>query len=234
MQEKLRHNQQFAARNNTARNYLLRSLVSCGHCLLACPARGGSSAYGYYACKGKSGPIVSRRPETCRAWLIPAAELDQRVWQDLLDLLQHPEMINQALEQARSGAWLPQQLQARRAQLQRGQTSLQNQLERLTTAYLSGVVPIEEYGRRRLDLEAQTQALSKQIEELNAQSAQQAQLAGYATGIKEFSRRVAETLAQVTFEQKRQLVELLVDRVIVTDDQVEIRYVLPTSTSSRW
>ncbi len=31
-------------------------------------------------------------------------------------------------------------------------------------------------------------------------------------------------LAGATFEQKRALVELLVDRVIVTDEDVEIRY----------
>ena len=36
-------------------------------------------------------------------------------------------------------------------------------------------------------------------------------------------------LAGATFEQKRALVELLVDRVIVTDEDVEIRYVVPTS-----
>jgi hypothetical protein len=35
-------------------------------------------------------------------------------------------------------------------------------------------------------------------------------------------------LAQCTFAQKRQLVELLIDRVIVDHDQVEIRYVVPT------
>jgi site-specific DNA recombinase len=228
VQEKLRHNQNFASRNNTARDYLLRSLVSCGHCLLACTARGGSSTHSYYVCKGKSDPIESRRPESCRARMIPAAELDQLVWNDLLDLLQHPEMIIQALDQARDGAWLPQQLQARRSQLMRGQTSVQNQLERLTTAYLSGVIPIEEYQRRRADLESQAQALNNQFADLNLQSQQQAQLAGYAAGIKEFSQRVAETLAQATFEQKRQLVELLIDRVIVKDDQVEIRYVIPT------
>jgi hypothetical protein len=31
-------------------------------------------------------------------------------------------------------------------------------------------------------------------------------------------------LDQAGFEQRRQLVELLIDRVVVTDDQVEIRY----------
>ena len=39
-------------------------------------------------------------------------------------------------------------------------------------------------------------------------------------------------LAEATFEQRRQLVLLLIDRVVVTDADVEIRYVLPTSSES--
>jgi site-specific DNA recombinase len=37
-------------------------------------------------------------------------------------------------------------------------------------------------------------------------------------------------LTPATFEQKRQLIELLVDRVVVTGEEVEIRYVIPTSS----
>jgi site-specific DNA recombinase len=41
---------------------------------------------------------------------------------------------------------------------------------------------------------------------------------------------VRARLAIATFEQKRRLVELLIDRVIVNDEEeVEIRYVVPTS-----
>jgi hypothetical protein len=47
-----------------------------------------------------------------------------------------------------------------------------------------------------------------------------------------FRERVKHGLANATFEQRRQLVLLLVDRVIVTDAEVEIRYVLPTSPGS--
>jgi site-specific DNA recombinase len=32
--------------------------------------------------------------------------------------------------------------------------------------------------------------------------------------------------------KKRQLIELLIDRVVVTNEEVEIRYVIPTSISS--
>ena len=50
--------------------------------------------------------------------------------------------------------------------------------------------------------------------------------------VEDFCERVRRGLADATFEQRRRLVELLIDRVIVTDEEVEIRYVIPTDPSS--
>jgi site-specific DNA recombinase len=49
-----------------------------------------------------------------------------------------------------------------------------------------------------------------------------------AYGIEAFCQRIGPTLEQMTFSQRRQLVALLIDRVIVNDGLVEIRYVVPT------
>src|SRR3954471_11293790 len=51
--------------------------------------------------------------------------------------------------------------------------------------------------------------------------------------MEEFCRRVREGLDQATWEQKRQLIEWLVVRVIVTDGEVEIRYAIPTRPRRR-
>ena len=53
IQAKLAHNQQFASRNNTAYPYLLRALVSCGTCRLACTGRSSRGGYAYYVCNGQ-------------------------------------------------------------------------------------------------------------------------------------------------------------------------------------
>jgi site-specific DNA recombinase len=51
---KLAQNKSFAKRNNKAHQYLLRALVSCGVCQLACYARTvPGSNHGYYICSGK-------------------------------------------------------------------------------------------------------------------------------------------------------------------------------------
>jgi site-specific DNA recombinase len=227
VQAKLAQNQSFASRNNTAHQYLLRALVSCGRCLLACTAR-----QRYYVCNGKSQRIHSRRDGVCRSRYIPAQQLDERVWRDLCDLVRHPEPIARALERARGGAWLPQELQARRENLRKGRAALRQQLDRLTDAYLRAVIPLEEYERRRQDLERKDHALAGQETHLAGETERQHEIATITASIEDFCRRIGQGLETATFEQRRQLVMLLIDRVIVTDAEVEIRYVLPTTSQS--
>jgi site-specific DNA recombinase len=165
----------------------------------------------------------------CQARYSPADQLDALVWQDLCALLTHPEWIGYALERAHGGHWLPQELQARKETLRHAQIALATQLDRLTEAYLREVLPLAEYQRRRQDLEQKRHALAAQEEQLDAQVDRQGRLAGMVTSIEAFCQRVRSGLAQATFAQKRTLVELLIDRVLVDSGDVGIRYVIPTS-----
>jgi site-specific DNA recombinase len=182
-------------------------------CACSCPARAARRA------------LPGAR---CPARYIPAKPLEELVWADLCELLNHPEMIARAMDRARSGHWLPQEWQARRANLARGRASLAQQIERLTEAYLAGVVPLTEYERRRHDAEARLLALDHQEQELAADAERQGKTAKFAAHAAAFCRRVRQGLAAADFDRKRTLLELLVDRVIVTDGAVEIRYAIPT------
>src|SRR5260370_13206658 len=86
VQAKLDANQQSAARN-TRHEYLLRALVSCGACRLACTGRQHPAGYRYYLCRGRTDP--PRAPERRRftARYIPAGQLAHRAWADLPPLL---------------------------------------------------------------------------------------------------------------------------------------------------
>jgi hypothetical protein len=150
------------------------------------------------------------------------------VWRDVCEVLSAPEMIAHAMGRARGGHWLPQEMQARRANLRRGRTALAQQVERLTEAYLAGVLPLAECERRRRDVEARLAALDRQEHSLTHDAQCQDETAQSAAHAEAFCQRVCEGLATADFDRKRALLELLVDRVIVTDGEVEIRYVVPT------
>jgi site-specific DNA recombinase len=232
VQAKLALNQQRASRNNKTHAYLLRALVSCGMCQACCIARTANGGLRYYVCRTKVVPRYAQPGQPCRSRHIPAQQLEDLVWHDLCALLRHPEQIAYALERAHGGHWLPQELQARKEVLRKGQVTLETQIDRLTQAYLAEIIPLAEYQQRRRTLEEKIQAVSTQITQLEAQVDRQAAVAGLLIPIEAFCQRVQAGLHSATFQQRRQLIELLIDRVVVTGEEVEIRYVIPAHPRS--
>src|SRR5215203_4406244 len=226
VQEKLSHNRKFATRNNKSHRYLLRTLVSCGACGRSSPARTSWDGRSYYVCRGHSEIVPEQR---CRARHAPGTKLEELVWEDLCEVLTHPEHAKHALRRAHGGEWLPRELKARLENVGKALAHTERQRERLLEAYLGGVLELAELGRKRKELESRADALLAQERQLEASARERAELAAIADSIEEFCERLRAGLADATFEQKRRLVELLIDRVIVNDEEVEIRYVVPTS-----
>jgi site-specific DNA recombinase len=222
VQEKIAQNPRLAARHNTRHTYLLRSLVSCGHCGWNAPARFAHHGYPYYTCRG-------RREDRCSAPYIPAGTLDDLVWEDLCMVLTDPEQIGLALQRAQGGQWLPQDIQARQGSMRRALVQLQRQQQRLLDAYLAEVVDLPEFERKRQEVRQREETLVDQQRQLEAIVRQQLDLRAIATSIEAFCRQIREGLNHASFDQRRALVELLIDRVIVTGNEAEIRYVVPTS-----
>ena len=230
-QARLAMNRQMASRNNTQQAYLLRALISCGACRRSCcgrSTRGGR--YSYYVCSTKCDARLRAQDIRCPTLHnAPTQQLDELVWQDLCAVIGHPENTIRALQRAQSGRWLPQSVQAQRHSLQHSLAHLTRQEERLLEVYLGAVIERAEFERKRAEIHQKKQALQTQQRQLDAQTNKHKTLADMATSIEVFCRQIEKGLDQATFAQKRQLVELLIDRVLVNDEQVEIRYVIPTS-----
>jgi hypothetical protein len=221
-------NQQGAARN-TRHEYLLRALISCGACRLGCTGRQTTAGYRYYLCRGRTDPLRAAQGQRCTARYIPAGQLDELGWADLCALLTGPAQVTRALARAQGGAWLPQELQARQATTGQALGQLERQQQRLLDACLAEVIALAELDRNRQDLDRRRGTLLAQQRQLDAAARQKLELGAVADGIEAFCQTARAGLATATFEQRRLLADLLIDRVVVTDSQVEIRYVLPTS-----
>jgi site-specific DNA recombinase len=163
---------------------------------------------------------------------VPAAQLEELVWEDLCNLcklLSHPEHIRDALQRAHGGEWLPQELKARLKSMDKAIAQVERHKRRLLDAYLGGVLELPELERKRKELGGRSESLFAQKRQLEASANERIELAKIADSIERFCEQVRSGLANATFEQKRVLVELLIDQVVVTDEEVEIRYVVPTS-----
>src|SRR5207244_3424519 len=179
-------------------------------------------------CQGRMDSWRAARGDRCTARYAPAYALDALVWQDLCRVLRAPALITHELARAQMGEWLPQALQARRQTLRDVLAQLERQQARLLDLYLAEVIERAEFERKRQEVTQTHHGLTQQLRQLDARAQQHVNVAAFAQGIEAFCQRMHATLDNLTFAQRRQLVELLIDRVIVNDAQVEIRYVVYT------
>lgn len=141
-------------------------------------------------CNGRHWTRATRREEKCPARTIPVEQLDELVWQDVCLVLTHPQQIAEALAQAQGGHWLPQALQARREHLRKARVSVEQQIERLTDAYLAKVLNLDEYKRRRQELEQRLQAIAGQVRQLEVDVQRHDELSAMVESIEAFCQRV--------------------------------------------
>lgn len=228
VQAKLSLGQKKATRNNKAHQYLLRGLVSCGICRLSAHARTLHGKYHYYVCKGHTDALRAAPGQRCKSRYIPVSQLDELVWQDLCKVLTQPEIIAYELDRAHGGHWAPQELQARIDALDKVEKLLKRQQARLLEAYLASVIALHEFERKRNELTQKQKALATQRLQLEMTVVERVELSSIASSVEAFCLKVRPILEHATFAQRRQLVELLIDRVVVTENKVEIRYVIPT------
>jgi site-specific DNA recombinase len=231
-QARLDQNKQMARRNNKSHDYLLRGLVSCGQCKLSSNGR-TVGKYHYYKCRGRTDALRTAKGERCTARYAPSQALDTLVWEDLCQLITNPHLITHELERAQAGEWLPQALQAKHNTVRQALVRLERQQERLLEVYLAEIIMRDEFERKRQELTQTQNGLQQQLRQLECQAKKHIEILGLADNIQEFCQRIQSTLDDLNFEQRRQLVKLLIDRVIVDDENVEIRYVIPTNPAVR-
>ncbi|HSF34084.1 MAG TPA: recombinase family protein [Candidatus Tectomicrobia bacterium] len=227
-QHRLDRHVHMARRPNTTSDYRLRGLLSCGPCRLACGGRTLPPGSHYDFCRGRTDSLRLALGERCTARYAPARALDELVWHDLCRVLRHPARSTRELERAQMGEWLPQARQARRQTLRDVLAQLERQQARLLDVSLAEVIEREEGERKRKEVAQSQQGFRQQLRQLDVQAPQHVHTAALAQGIETFCQRTLPTSDKLTFAQRRPRVALLMDRVIVNDTQVAIRYVVPT------
>ena len=213
-------------RNNTQHEYLLRTRVGCAVCGWAFSGR-PRGPYAYYLCNGKRSLVASGRSWRCPVRSVRADRLDAWVWEDICQLLSTPAIITEALRRASAGELLPMETSARVRQLQHARRTAQRQIERLVDAYTAEALTLDELQTRRAGLEERLRLVRQHEQELQRQHHQNLRLAELCANLETLCQTIRTGLDVLDFAGRRRIVELLVDRVRISHETVEIRYAIP-------
>jgi site-specific DNA recombinase len=215
-----------AARNNTRHDYLLRARVSCAVCGLAATGR-PRGRHAYYICNGHLSRIQTGRAQSCSVRAIRVDRLDPLVWEDVCHLLSTPQIITEALRRVQAGELLQDDTSERLHQLRQARGKAQRQIERLVEAFTAEVLTLEELKTRRSGLQERIRGLTQQERELRLHQHQQLRLTELCANIEDLCQAISAGLHTLDFGGRRKIIELLVDRVMLSHDTIEICYAIP-------
>jgi site-specific DNA recombinase len=230
-QNQLQENKKFSSRNNKKREYLLSSLLRCKECGYSIYGRGvskSSTNRRYYKCTGQDNHPP--RGRVCSSHPIRVEVLDEIVWQQVKTLIEQPEMI---LNQYAARVEKKQKQQQSFSQLiskKKKELHLQEmEKERLLDLYQCGQVSLPEIETRLQSIRTKLKKIQDEIMLFEKEEKQQLHTLQLIEQFDDFSKHLATNLSNLDFEQKKQIVRLLVEQIIVdlNNQEITIRHIFP-------
>ena len=230
--DQLARNSALSFRNNTRNDYLLRCLLTCRTCGLSMfgvttSGAGGRRVHRYYMCHGKD-TLARDRACRCPQPRAKAEELDAAVWGHVKGLLEDPATLAaQFEERARQADALDADALAAGRKSEAQLRRLDREEQRLIDAYQAEVIDLDELKRRREQIGVRRQMLTLQREQEQRLRCECQTAKDVWADLTAFCERVRSRLDEAALAERQRILQLLIDRVIVGEDALEIRHVIP-------
>ena len=204
--------------------YLLSGLLVCGCCGSAfCARRNTSNGKVVYRCLGGDKYRNTVRPR-CDNLSVPGPSLEQRVWEELCELLQNPQRIRDELTRRRNQS---QQASPRLQELEKNVSVLRARLDRLIDSHTAGFIDRAEFESRITALRSHYIREQQALESLRGMAGDTTDEISAADALTRLSQQVAAGLDTAEFRLKRDLLKLLIHRIEIHQDEVRIVYKVP-------
>jgi site-specific DNA recombinase len=100
-------------------------------------------------------------------------------------------------------------------------------VQRLIDAYQAGIIELPELRDRRHQVEDRGRMLRTRLDEIRRQRQEREQEIRLLQGLDDFCTSIQEALVDPSFDIRRKVLQLVVDRIIVEDTRLVVRHIVP-------
>jgi site-specific DNA recombinase len=236
-QQQLKKNKELSWRN-TKQAYILQHKIVCGfdNYRYQCGRRVYKSKKTneikqtkYYFCTGNRSYFTSKK---CVVPTISESRIVPPVWSKLKEILSNPEIIMSELEEYRKRKNQEEKIKQGLEGIKKRLTSYENKKERYAELYGEGSIKKEFYDKKMIECDKEIEELQKEEVKLSQIILSEEEKEKRIKSVESLYNQLKESLENTTYEIKRQVVQLLVEKVIKTDDKLEIEFNIPLIESS--
>ena len=226
--EQLDRNRQTSLRRATQGRYLLQGLTVCAQCGYAFYGACAAGKYQYYRCVGADACRFGGK-RVCSVSPVRRDMLEEHVWSSVCELLQDPQRLQREWLRRTEVDNTGGALQTKRDEAARLIDSHRKTLKRLLDAYEIGAIQIEELQRRTRAINARIERANCELEQWQKQIDETLYLRAIITRLEDFGARVASRLKTLTWNERQQVVRMLVAKIEIGSDGATIVYRVSSS-----
>lgn len=227
VQQQLKRNAFFSKRNQK-HPYLLSGLLFCG---CGCDARmsgDGQGKYRYYRSTDRIRSFPEKR--TCTQLSISVDRAEKAVWNEICRFLNNPEEILKQLQKINDNK--KYELEKFESELRAIETKLEklaSEEQLIATAYRKEALSFEQLGIQMADINKTRASITQDKKALLNQPIK-SDIQVSPERVKAYSSLMKKELPNYTFEEKQELLRLLVNKIIATGKRLTIQGELPVAT----
>jgi site-specific DNA recombinase len=226
VQEKLKKNKAFFARN-TKELSLLQGLVVCGECgkpYYKKVRRSTKNRLSYYCCSNTAakGSMIP-----CHNRSLRSEELDNLIFNEVVELLQNPSLIEAELK--RQIEERPEKQESlKEIEVKKELEQISKARNRLLDVYQDGeALGLDELKARIGQLNKRKSMLEAELKRFNALKIQRAIDQDPIRMLQAYTERLSKISEELPLPEKRKLVRLLIEEVVIRPREIKIKHCVP-------
>ncbi len=233
-QERLEQNKRHSPRRTLEPTLLQGLLVckQCGYAYYRVSARTSKRKLYYYRCLG-SDDYRHPHGRVCDSRPIRQDHLDAVVWQQVIRLLEEPELIQREIERRIQAIRDSDPSRRRESDLRTEQVRLHKRMERLLDAYQEELLSLEALRQRMPQLRQRLQTVQCELQSLEARAVDQQTYLRLAETMDTFLSRLRATATTLNVTERQKILRLVVKEILVDRDDIIIRHSIPVTHSDR-
>ena len=220
VQEQLAENRTRARERRSGATHLLQGLISCKCCGYAyCGMyvkKRQNQPYFYYRCTGTDARRFGGK-RLCSNRTVRCDSLDDAVWAQVCELLQHPERLQAEYERR-----LKKKTTDEPVKLDAERKSIQSKIARMIDSFADGLISKAEFEPRIKRAKSQLGKVDDQVRKLAEENQNSQQLQLLILQIDEFTAKLKNRLEKIDWSTKRQIIRSLVRRIDIAPDEVNV------------
>ena len=171
---------------------------------------------------------LSSTGRRCTQRSFKAEPVEDAVWEAIAEALRQPELLKEQYQTELNHAYSPQNIEDEKAQTKRAIDTIASQEDRVTQAYVAGAMNLKRYSLEMGKLRDKRASLEGRIKELAMREQAESHSREALAYIGEFCDSVNAGLEELTFDERQELLRLLVERITVDKGRVRIETIIPT------